>query len=60
MTPPDASPPARRAAMKPVFAALAALLVSGPVAAAETRPHVVFVMADDMGWGRPATAATRP
>lgn len=32
--------------------AVVSWLLAGSLSAAETRPHVVFVMADDMGWGQ--------
>ena len=35
-----------------VFLALLACLV-GRVSAASTQPNIIFVMADDMGWGQP-------
>ena len=39
--------------MKPLLAFLALLAISsGPALAADSRPHIIFVMADDMGWGQ--------
>lgn len=39
--------------MRPLVTLIAAsLLFCGQVMAAETRPHIIFVMADDMGWGQ--------
>lgn len=39
--------------VKPILSLLALLaLASGLASAAETRPNIIFVMADDMGWGQ--------
>jgi arylsulfatase A-like enzyme len=38
--------------MKPLLSLLACLAFSLSLSAAETKPHILFVMADDMGWGQ--------
>jgi arylsulfatase A-like enzyme len=39
--------------MRTVLSLLCLLLIADPASAAEaTRPHIIFVMADDMGWGQ--------